>query len=81
MIRERAGSKTLLAVNGLFLQIKGTTYKDGKVHAIAQPGDLPVRGAGYEPSTTRRHKSQMISQQRRRVVSTRHTRMYSKPRR
>ena len=53
MIKEKADSKTLLAVSGLILQIKGTTYKDGKVHAIGQRGDLPVRGTGYEPSTTR----------------------------
>lgn len=53
MIKEKANSKTMLAVSGLVLQIKGTTYNDGKVYAIGQQGDLPVRGTGYEPSTTR----------------------------
>ena len=52
-MRERADFKTLLAVSGLILETKGTKCKDGKVHVIGQQRDLPVRGAGYEPSTTR----------------------------
>ena len=53
MIRERAGFKTLLAVSGLILQTRGRNLKGEKVHEIGQHEDLPVRGAGYEPSTTR----------------------------
>ena len=62
MIRERVGFKTLLAVSGLILQTGGRKFKNEEVHEIGQQRDLPVRGAGYEPSTTRSQKSQMISQ-------------------
>ena len=53
MIRERVGFKTLLAVSRLVLQTKRRIFKNEELHEIGQQRDLPVRGAGYEPSTTR----------------------------